>query len=292
MLEGLTREQVSAAVRRLITPEKMTIVAAGNAKEFVKDLEKLGPVTVIAVPDLDLIAPDLKKVKEAVSSSPESVAQAKKLVAGAVEAMGGAAALGAVKDMTAKGPLKLTMPQGAMNADSTELILYPDRYKMTLKMPMGEMIQAVDGATAWVGQGAMTQVVPGEAGEEIARGIETEAALGLLRSANDGKAEVLYLGPAEMDGRKIEGVRWKKFAFEVKIYFDAETGLPAKLSYPAMGPAGMADTETVFADWKPVNGVKLPFRETVFQGGKIVGDRTVSERQINTGLKPELFKKP
>jgi zinc protease len=291
-LEGLTRDQVGAVVRRLIVPDKMTIVASGNAKVFVKDLEKLGPVKVIAVPDLDLMAPDMLKVKEVTTSTPEGAARAKKLVEAAAAAMGGPAALAGVKDMTSKGPIKLMMPQGSMNAESTELILYPDRYKMTMKLPMGEMIQAVDGSTAWVAQGPQVQILPGEAGQELTRSIDTAAALGLLRQAVEGKAELMYLGPSEFEGRKLEGIRWKRYAFAAKLYFDAATGLPAKLSYPALGAGGVTDTDTVLGDWRAVDSLKLPFTETIYQNGKKVAERTVTERLMNSGLKPALFQKP
>lgn len=62
-LEKLSRAEVEAAVRRFLQPEKMTITAVGNVREFVQALESFGPVRVIPVSDLDLTAPDLVKPK-------------------------------------------------------------------------------------------------------------------------------------------------------------------------------------------------------------------------------------
>lgn len=62
-LERLTREEVAAAVRRFLQPDKLTITAVGNASAFAKTLEAYGPVRVIPVSDLDLTAPDLVKPK-------------------------------------------------------------------------------------------------------------------------------------------------------------------------------------------------------------------------------------
>ncbi|MDR3719596.1 MAG: pitrilysin family protein [Bryobacteraceae bacterium] len=60
-LEALTIEQVRSAVQRLLEPDKLAIVAVGDAKAFSKELAAYGPVTVIPQPELDLVAPGLRK---------------------------------------------------------------------------------------------------------------------------------------------------------------------------------------------------------------------------------------
>lgn len=62
-LDKLTRAEVEAAVRRFLQPERLTITAVGNAKEFAEALRSYGPVRVIPVGELDLTAPDLVKAK-------------------------------------------------------------------------------------------------------------------------------------------------------------------------------------------------------------------------------------
>jgi zinc protease len=64
-LEALTIEQVRSAVQRFLEPDKLAIVAVGNAKAFSKELAAYGPVTVIPQPELDLIATGLRKPKAA-----------------------------------------------------------------------------------------------------------------------------------------------------------------------------------------------------------------------------------
>ncbi len=64
-LDALTIGQVRDAVRRLIDPARLSIVAVGNAQAFSKDLEAYGPATVIPQPQLDLIAADLRATKPA-----------------------------------------------------------------------------------------------------------------------------------------------------------------------------------------------------------------------------------
>lgn len=64
-LEALTIEHVRSAVQRFLEPDKMAIIAVGNAKAFSKELAAYGPVTVIPLSEIDLIAPDLRKVNPA-----------------------------------------------------------------------------------------------------------------------------------------------------------------------------------------------------------------------------------
>ncbi len=62
-LEALTIEQVRSAVQRFLEPDKLAIVAVGNAKAFSKELAAYGPVDVLPQTELDLIQPTLRKQK-------------------------------------------------------------------------------------------------------------------------------------------------------------------------------------------------------------------------------------
>jgi zinc protease len=60
-LEALTIGQVRSAVQRFLEPEKLAIIAVGNAKAFSTELAAYGPLTVIPQTELDLVAPGLRK---------------------------------------------------------------------------------------------------------------------------------------------------------------------------------------------------------------------------------------
>ena len=55
-----TGEQVTAAVRRHLTPDKMAVVAVGNTTQLAKDLEALGTVEEIPLSEFDILSPDLR----------------------------------------------------------------------------------------------------------------------------------------------------------------------------------------------------------------------------------------
>jgi len=64
-LEALTIDEVRAAVGRFLEPDKLAVIAVGNAKAFAKELAAYGPETIIPQTELDLIAPELKKGRAA-----------------------------------------------------------------------------------------------------------------------------------------------------------------------------------------------------------------------------------
>ncbi len=79
----------------------------------------------------------------------------------------------------------------------------------------------------------------------------------------------------------------------VTVVFDESTGLPARETYQQAGPGGLATIEEAFADWREVDGIKLPFKFSIQQNGKKFADVAVQEYKINTGLKAEeLSQKP
>lgn len=293
-VQAVTMEQVDAAVKHLLAPDRMSIVAVGNAKQFSKDLAALGAVQIIPLADIDITAPGLIRAKEAApAATAETKARGMQLIQAAAEAVGGRAALDAVKDMDSKGPVTLSIQGNALKAESEELVLYPDKYKMVLNTPMGQIVQAHDGRIAWMQQGPNTRDVPPAMAAEMAKSVIGTANIGLLRAALEGKAEVSALDPVEQDGKKMNAALWKQGDFSVKILFDPETKRIAKVSYRSIGMQGTpADFEMLVGDYRESGGVQLPFQQTVYQNGEKFADISYTERKVNTGIKPEIFAKP
>ncbi|MBI5280566.1 MAG: insulinase family protein [Candidatus Solibacter usitatus] len=288
-VQAITRQQVGEAVQRFLQPERMAIVAVGNSKEFAKALESYGPVRVIKSDEIDFVAPGLVKEKAKVelsaAAAAAAAAQGKGLVSAAVAAMGGLEKLKSIKDISTKGKLKLTLPQGTYDAETETQILYPDRYKTVMKLPMATITQALDGASAWMGQGAMTQDMPAQLTAELAKGVSSAAGgIGLWLAAEAGKAEVHATGA--------DSVLWKSGDVEVRVSFDEATHLPVKMAMKTIGMTGPAEIENVFSDFREVDGLKMAFATSVTQNGQKVGEGTTSEVKFNSGLKAESFAKP
>jgi hypothetical protein len=72
----------------------------------------------------------------------------------------------------------------------------------------------------------------------------------------------------------------------VRLVVDPQTGLPVQVQYetaPVSGP--VTSVREMWADFRDVAGVKVPFKITIFQGGQKFADVVVSEVKVNQGLK-------
>jgi zinc protease len=284
-IRSTTPEQVVAAVKKYYQPDKMAIAIVGNASQFSKDLAASGPVTTIKLADFDVMAPDLMRVKEAVpAATAESLAKGKALIEAAAQAMGGVDALKAVKDMTSKSALKMKTPQGEMSVEAAEEILYPDKYHATMTFPFGQMQQVFDGKSAWMKQGQMVRELPAQLAPEVRSMITGAGSVGFLRAALQGHAEVQALDD--------KTVLWKQGESTAHLEFDPESHRVVKMRYRAMGLNGPAEIETAMSDYKDAGGIQLPWKESMSQGGQVVGERVYSERKVNVNVPADAFVKP
>src|SRR5260370_36713730 len=96
---------------------------------------------------------------------------------------------------------------------------------------MGTMGQGFEGKGAWGRQGPQTRESP-EMVKEVQLDIELVGGVGLLRSALEGKADIVARG----DNTAV----WTMGRPKVSIVFDPATKRISKLSYPGKGLAGPA----------------------------------------------------
>ena len=73
----------------------------------------------------------------------------------------------------------------------------------------------------------------------------------------------------------------------VRLTVDESTGLPLKTSYSGAQGA----IEETWTDLREVDGMKVPFKITVTQGGKKFADVTVQDLKLNTGTTEEQLSK-
>jgi hypothetical protein len=76
-----------------------------------------------------------------------------------------------------------------------------------------------------------------------------------------------------------------------KLYFDAETGLPARLISLHHGPDGTTQIQEDFSDYREVDGVKLPFKISQ-AGSESAFTVQISEVHHNVPLEAGEFSKP
>ena len=98
----------------------------------------------------------------------------------------------------------------------------------------------------------------------------------------------------EVDGKPAAGVLVKAAGQrDVTLYFDKESGLLVKAAFKANIPMqGETDQEVLFSDYQEQNGLKLPRKVVVLQGGRKIVETKVVKVELLDKVDDKEFAKP
>ena len=205
-----------------------------------------------------------------------------------IEAQGGRAALAAIKDSTTSGTLE--MVQMGMNGSVTMYQKEPDKTRIDIEL-MGMLItQAYDGQKAWMTnpQSGSTEEMP----ETQAAGMRRQA-MGSDSVLNPEKWGITYaLKGKEKVGDKeyILIEQTYKDGTKAVIYIDPVTYLVARAKAKTQDMTGAeVEGETVFEDYKKVDGVMVAHKMITYQGGAEFLRMTFSKVTNNSKLEDSFF---
>jgi hypothetical protein len=273
-IEGVTRADILRVAKEYLRPQDLTYIAVGNTQDFGKPLTAMN----LPVKELDLSIPE--PGNQAAKMDANSAAEGAKILARLQQAVGGANKVAAVKDAQMTGDSELNGPQGALKIQQHLWWVRPAQLRQDQVLPFGKMTVYSDGKTGWIqspqGTGPMPPPVVAQVRSELLR-----FPFLLWVSNQDPERTV----------NSTEGtlVVSDKSGQSASVKLDESTGLPAEATY-RMGPNEVKET---YSDWKDVDGIKLPFKTTIFQGGKKAAELTVKEWKLNTGISAEeVSKKP
>jgi zinc protease len=273
-VEAVTKADILRAAKEYLKPENLTIVAVGKPADFGKPLTTLGAVKAI-----DLTIPGPKKATTGKANA-GSVARGKQLLQRAQQAVGGAAKLTAVKDLTQDSDVEIQAGPGGMKAKQTNQWIALGTFRQTQQLPFGKVIAFYDGKSGWLstpgGSGPMPPPVVKQVQDQVFR-----AMIPLLLSDQDPNRTTNATGDTTVEISDKEG-------HSVAVEFDRVTGLPWKVTYQSAGPQGapVAVVET-FGDWKEADGLKYPAKILIEQAGNKFADVTVTGYKTNAGLTAE-----
>ena len=279
-IQQVTRADILRVAKEYVDPAKFVVVAVGNPKDFGTSLTSMGPVSDI---DLTIPPPARTPASPKASTGPPQPKGAQ-LLARMAEAVGGAAKLAAVKDMTQKGDLNLDAAAGGLKASQTEFWIAPNQYREENILPFGKVMTYSDGQTGWVASPQGVAAIPEAERKQVSFEI-FRMWFPLLASASDPNRKI----EDESNG----AIRISdKGGNSVLLTIDPATGLPLSENYSEAGSAGEDVTET-YGDWQETNGIKLPHKITITQNGKHFADIKITSVTMNKGLTTEqLSKKP
>jgi hypothetical protein len=268
-IAAVTKADILRVAQKHFKVQDLTYVAAGNPKDFGTPLTALG----MPVQQIDLTIPEAKP--EAPAATAASLAKGKELLQHVQQSMGGADKLAGVKDLVYTGEAAIETPGATMKVKQTTSYLAPSSLRQDLVLPFAKQSVYSDGATGWLAapQGVMG-MTPG-----LLKQVRGETFRLLPRLImSDGAVNYLGDDTIEIAGKDGESAR---------LVVDEKTGLPSKLIFE--GDQGQVEQD--YADWRDVNGIKLPFQWTITQGGKKFASTTVAEYKINSGLTAEALSK-
>ena len=291
-VEKVTASDVNRAAQKYVHKEQLAVLVVGNATEFDKPLSALGPVT-----NLDITIPPPPGESSADSRTPSSEnkgsnPEGKALAGKVADALGGEAKLKSVKGL--KSNFQLTQHggpiEGTIQAQST--ILFPDHMKLDLETPQGKFSLVVTPDSGFMAaQGMGVQDLPGARKNETLDQIHRDI-IYIAQHLSDPAFSFAAAGKDNSGGSDTSILDISGPGVSMRWFVDPENGKIVRETYKAMGQSGLVDTETDLSDWKPVEGLNLPFHRANKQAGKEASTVDFKTIELNPTVDPQIFQKP
>jgi zinc protease len=271
---AVTKADVLRVAQRYLRPQDLTYVAVGNPAAFGTPLSALA----MKVEPIDLTIPEPKQATA--QADPASLEKGKELLQRVQQALGGADKLAAVKDLQYQANVEVQTPGAVMKAKQTNSFVAPSSMRQDIELPFGKQSVFSDGNSGWMAGFQGMQALPPAVVKQVKGEIFRQIAL-LAVSDRDPNRTVNYAGNGVLEISSKDGE-------SVRIEVDEKTGIPAKTSYQESGQGSVSQ---IFADWREVDGIRLPFEWTTMQGDKKFATVKIDAYKINSGLTPEMLSK-
>ena len=206
-----------------------------------------------------------------------------------IQALGGADALSKLTSFTAKGTSHLF---GEVQEDPAEIAAKsPNLLATVVHQREGDVARTYDGREAWV-MLPLTVVGQYPLNGSALEGAKLDAQLafpgGLKQFFNTWR--VTY--PSVVSGKPVYVIQGTTpGGLLATFYFDKQTGLLTRMVRYAASSMGRVPTQIDYSDYRPVNGVMMPYKWTY---GWISGQEiyTITEYQANAAVDSAKFAKP
>jgi zinc protease len=292
-IDKVTTADVARVAAKYLHKDQLAVLVAGNTSEFDKPLSSLGPVT-----DVDITIPPPpgdNGEKSGEATQPEmkqSNPEGKALAAKVAQSLGGESKLQTVKAV--KSDFSVTQldnpTAGSMQIEST--VVFPDRMKVDLQTPQGNMSIVVTPSSGFASaQGMGSQELPPSQKSETMAQMHRDI-IYIAQHASDPAFSFTASGREKSGDVDTTIVDVSGPDVAMRWFVDPQSGKILRESYKTMGRSGPVDGETAFSDWKQVDGLNLPFHRDNKQGGQNSSTVQYTSIQLNPTVDPKIFDKP
>jgi zinc protease len=282
-IEKVTVADVNSVAKKYLRPEKLVILAVGKEEDFDQPLSKFGDVNKI---DITIKEPTVE-APTIPPATPESIKQARDIMIKAAETMGGLETFKNLKNLIITYDSTINTPQGEIALSGKIYIIYPNKVRIEMNTPMGQIVQIINEEEAWVETPQGIQDVPiKEAKENIFRD-----QIIILKNLDNDAVTFQYLGKENFQGKDAHSIYiFDKEDNKLRLYIDASSFDMLGMKYVGsllMSPP--AELEIVYSDFKEIEQIRYPTKEITLREGKPAMSVTASEIKINPEINDELF---
>lgn len=329
-VNAVTPDDVQRVARTLLRPDRLSVVLVGNAAAFASQLNGVGfgNFETVELADLDLTSANFKRAgtrapvgavgadlrvrpdghtgpslrpqyapyqaaqaplaaRAAGDETPEDHAKAIALLDRVIAARGGLDKLRAVKTIVATQTQTSSTPNGPAETRTTNYIQYPDKFLVDAP----GLVQGFDGKQAWASDARGVHVAPDTVARDARASLRRDV-LSLLLEAKSGTLKTRLLADTkDADGHTTRALEVSAADLDpIVLYINPDSAMIEKRAFAANAP-GRPLVEEQFSDYRPVDGIQVPFHATQKVGALVV-ERQVTEIKINTAVDPAFFKRP
>lgn len=204
-----------------------------------------------------------------------------------VAALGGAAAINAVKSRVTKGTLDVAGISRGGTFETTALA--PNKVSTVIQAhPLGTVKVGYNGRTGWTSNAKSVSVLKGS---ELARLQRDADFYGQVRVKNN-YANVTLAGMSKIGFRDVYVLELQPATGPAeKLYLDAQTYIPVRINSVRLTGAVPEPVEIYLDDWREVDGIKYPFSISQ-RFAKLTLTFTVSEVKHNLEIDAAIFEPP
>jgi zinc protease len=323
-VQRVTPDDVQRVARQYVRPDRLSIVLVGNARAFVPQLRQAGftDFEVIPIEQLDLTEASLRAERRTVARPPEggshivpvsgqmwlpasagspafSPVQAARtdtraadLLKRVIDAKGGLDLLRKVRTVVADADTAFRIEQGTMQSATRTYVGYPDKFRVDAAVQGAEIVQVYNAGAAWVRDPGGVHDAPPAMAAEFASAVRRDT-IPLLIGAAEGKVNVRQLPEEGQDGRVFRVLEFSAEGLPpVKLYID-NNNLITRQAFTMAGPDGRTlQAVEVYSDYRPVDGVQVPFKAELHHNGRPILSRMLTKVAINGPLDNSLFSRP
>ncbi|MGA9542256.1 MAG: pitrilysin family protein [Candidatus Sulfotelmatobacter sp.] len=287
-IEKVTAADVNRIAAKYVHRDQLAVLVIGNTKDFDKPLSSLG-----AVKEIDISIPPPPGAKGEENAKPTaSNEEGKALAAKVVAAMGGEAKLAAIKSVKAELTVTQKTPQGEFPMQMETVIVYPDHLHAEMQTPNGTVNIVVTPDAAFM-------AIPGQGMRDFPASQKAESLKQIKRDpifiashANDPSMFFRADGTEKVGDIDVRIVDVNSAGVAIRWFVDPKTGHILKETYRTLSQGQPAQGETDMEDWKPANGLNVPFVRQNKQNGQDSSKSEYTSLEFNPAVDPKLFEKP